>query len=383
MIIGHSQNQFGSFNISRKDVIVNWTPLYHDMGLMCNFIFAFIHRIRLVMIPPLAFIMHPFIWLKAMHAFKGTITWAPNFAFAVCVDRINLKRYPEIDLSHVRMFINASETISPGTFNKFYAKFSRCGLKREALTTSYGCAENTGTIAVSKLSKPVTIISIKRKSLINGKVELFRQGKVNKFSKGKVDLVSLGCALPGNKITIRRKDNVILSEMEIGEIVCKSNTTIKKYYKQRRLTTQNLKNGWLRTGDLGFLKNDELFFVGRIDEEIKIAGIKYFPSEIEQVINAINGVRKGCMAAFGVFDEALGTNRLVVLAESRLKNQEARERLVCNIKKEIAQRFGLTCYDVIVLPQGMLQKTTSGKKMHQEMKYRYLNGEFSVNKRLP
>lgn len=351
-ILLHVRRMQHAFRGLRDPVVVNWLPLYHDLGLMDALLFPLLSGIPSVHIPPRAFLRSPSVWFDALNRHRGAITWAPNFAFRICSERI-----PEDaawDLSHVQRLINGSEPVSLDGMKAFYKKFSRFGLKRRALRVSYGTAECPG---VATMAAGLRSLTVGRAAMETARKKGYSWSRDTPRSR--MDLAGVGRPLRGVRVRVRDEKGRTLQEGRIGRVFLKTDSA------------------WFETHDIGTLSKGELFLLGRDSEIINIAGLKYVPSEIERVaVNGVPGIRKGCNAIFGIYDTWSGTERLVVLAEAYAATKGALKRMRREIRRRISAAFALACYDIVILPKGTLKKTTSGKKRHLGERARFLRGEF-------
>jgi acyl-CoA synthetase (AMP-forming)/AMP-acid ligase II len=358
--------------LSQADVCCNWTPLYHDMGLVNNFLLCLTCGVPLVLLSPHDFIKRPALWLRALATAGATHTWSPNFGFAVAVRKVRDEEVAGIRLDHVRAFWNAAERIHLGTFEAFHRRFASIGVRREALKTNFGCAENVGGATFSDMAGPfvherVDLALLQARGVARPAAEGVEQARA-------LDIVGVGRPNPGLTIAILSRRGEPLPEGRVGEIALATPSRLLRYQKDARATRRALHGDLLRTGDLGYLRGGELFWVGRLRERITVQGRKVDPSDLEAALAAVPGLREGCFAAFGVFDPQLGTERVVVAAEVRdsspLPCGEIREQ----VRRQVFLFLSVTVSEVLLLPPGILTKTSSGKRRHRHFRRLYLEG---------
>ncbi|SCY80494.1 AMP-binding protein [Microvirga guangxiensis] len=340
---------------SHQDTVVSWLPLYHDMGLVALTMCGFAAGMSVVLMPSTMFTMNPARWLWAIHSFKGTVTSAPNFAYQFVATHAPEHRTRGLDLSSLRCAFNAAEFIQKKTVEHFFNRFAPHGLKREALFAAYGLAECTVAVTFSRPSESVRFQTISRQQFMT-------QGVANPVDAAASDawpVASVGPVLKGHEVMIVDNDGSPLPERRQGQIYLRGPSVVHGYYKET--APSNIHNGWLATGDLGYLDNGELYITGRIKDLIIRAGANISPYEIEQVVGEIEGVRSGAVGAIGLSDPVKGTENLVVFFETTQKASEKVEAMRHAIRDRLSQKLSIAVDHVLNLPPHTLQKTTSGK----------------------
>jgi acyl-CoA synthetase (AMP-forming)/AMP-acid ligase II len=365
--------------LSPDDVCVNWTPLYHDMGLVNNFLLCLTRGVPLVMLSPHDFIRRPALWLRCLSDTRATITWAPNFGFAVASQRVADNELHGVRLDNVRAFWNAAERIHLETFEAFHHRFARLGVRYEALKTNFGCAENIGGATFSALDEPMRHEVIDRRLLEERGVARL---STSSNQAEKMVVVSAGRAYPGLRIEILSPRGRMLQDGHVGEICLDTPSHMLRYHRSVRETSRILRRGLIHTGDLGYLRDGELFWVGRLRERITIHGKKIDPSAFEAVFASTPGLREGCFAAFGVPDERLGTERLVVISEARPSLTVTLKDLEATIRRKCFLELGVTPDDIVLVQAGTLSKTSSGKRRHRHFRNLYLAGGLEPARKL-
>lgn len=342
--------------VGSEDAAVSWLPLYHDMGLIGAWLMPLTYGIPVTFLSPLAFLARPVRWLHALHAHRGTLSAAPNFAYDMCVRKVRDEELEGVDLSAWRVALNGSEAVSPDTVERFTRRFAPYGLKPGALFPAYGMAEASVALTFPPPGRVPRIDVIEREPFE-------RSGEARPASGGERALrfVSCGSPLPGCEVRIVNAKGEPVGERVRGRIEFTGPSVTSGYYRNPVATRALWRGGWADSGDLGYLADGELYVTGRSKDLIIKAGRNLHPSEIEEVVGELPGVRKGCVAAFGVVDPAVGTERLVVVAETRERDARARERLRAAIVERVTEGLGLPPDVVELLPPGAVLKTPSGK----------------------
>jgi acyl-CoA synthetase (AMP-forming)/AMP-acid ligase II len=359
--------------VDGHDTFFNWTPLYHDMGLVNNYLTCLVSGIPLVMMSPHDFVKSPVSWLRGLTETEATVTWSPNFGFALATQRITEPELEGVDLARVRGFWNAAERINLSTMLDFQRRFEPHGLAPDALKTNFGCAENVGGATFTEAGKPFTYEFVDQEALTKRRVAR----PVAADTPNAVPVVGAGIAHPLMEISIRSRDGQTLPDGRVGEIALETPSRMLGYWGDAAASERALRHGVLRTGDLGYLREGELFWVGRARERINVRGRKFDPSDFEPILFDLEGLRKGCFAAFGLDDPATGTQRVVVVSEVAepllLPIGQLKEATV----RAILEQLGLAV-EVLLVPSGTLTKTSSGKRRHRHFRRAYERGELQT-----
>lgn len=307
----------------------------------------------------------PAIWLRAISRYGGTISPAPNFAYALGADRITDAEVEGVDLSSWRIALNGAEPVTPTVLERFVARFAAYGLRPEALTPVYGLAEATLAVTFSDLEIPFTWRSFARAGLAE-------EGVARVASAG-IPLVSLGRALPGFALRIADEDGEPVADGRLGRLLVRGPSLMDGYFQRPEATAAVFTDGWLDTGDTGFLYDDDLYLYGRSKDLIILRGRNHAPQEIEPCLDDLEGVRTGCCAAVGVVPEGDDGERLLVLVE-RGRNPPAEGLLAERVSRRLSDKLGLVPWKVVVLAPGTLPRTSSGKIRRREAGERFLGG---------
>jgi fatty-acyl-CoA synthase len=370
-LIANSKAIIQSLNISPdSDMCVSWLPLYHDMGLIGFVITTLVAQIPVVFIPTIAFVKHPGVWMETIHKYRATITFGPNFAFDLAAKRAPKNPRIKLDLSCLRVLGCGAEPINPKTMEGFLAAFAPWGLKPNTLMPCYGMAEATLAIAFDRLNRPMRKLVIDRQAYETENIA--QPIKVNgnpPDPKMQFELVSCGRTIPNHEARILDEHGNALPEGKVGEIVFKGPSVTPGYFQNYDATRQILKDGWLHTGDLGFVLNGDLYISGRQKDLVIINGRNYPPQAIEWVVEEIAGVRKGSVVAFSIDGDS--TEKLIVIAETIMTNNE---ELVQAITEQVRSAFGLVVDQVVLVGRGSIPKTSSGKLQRRKTKALFEGG---------
>jgi acyl carrier protein len=342
--------------VTSRDVFMIWLPLYHDFGLIAAWLSSMIYGNPLVVMSPLAFLVRPERWLWAIHRHRATLTAAPNFAYELCVKRIDDSQIQGLDLSSLRVCANAAEPISPDTLERFQARFGKYGFRKEAMMPAYGLAEATVGVA-SVYGRGPRVDRIQRQAFA-------RDGKAIPAAPddpNPLRFVSCGRPLQDIELRVVDRGGRPLGERIEGQIEFRGPSATQGYYRNPEATAKLFHDDWVDTGDRGYLADGEIYLTGRVKDIIIRGGRNIYPHELEEAVGAIPGVRRGCVAVFGSADSQSGTERLVVLAETRETEADAREKLRGAVVRATVERLGEPPDEVVLAPPQTVLKTSSGK----------------------
>jgi acyl-CoA synthetase (AMP-forming)/AMP-acid ligase II len=350
--------------LTAADVSVNWIPLYHDMGLIDAFLLPLLSGNPTVLIPTMDFMREPALWLWAMHHYRGTFSWAPNFAYTVCARRVRDAELAGLDLGSWRIAINAAEPVLAGTIEAFETRFAPHGFRPGAMTPAWGLAENVTIATAHPVGAPPLVERLDRSLLATAGVA--RPGEEHGVAS-----VAIGCCLPACEIEIRDPAGRLLPDRHVGTVWLRTNSLFAAYRGDPAQTRRALVDGWLDTGDRGYLADGNLYFVARDKDLVVVGGEKYAPHDLETVINRVPGVREGCAVVFGVPNEDRGTEDIGAVVEVRESDADALPALREAIRVAVARAIGLGLRYVILVPPGGVEKTTSGKLARGATRARY------------
>ncbi len=347
---------------------VSWLPLYHDMGLIGCVFPALERPAVLTLIPPELFVARPAVWLQTISRYSATVSPAPNFAYGLCVEKISDEEMEGVDLSSWSVALNGAEPVAPRVLRRFQERFSRWGFRAEALTPVYGLSEAALAVTFSEIAGPFS-------SRFFDRDELADEHRAVE-SAGGVELVSLGSPLDGFDIRVVDRDRRDLPEARVGRVLVRGPSVMDGYLGMEEATAEVLQNGWLDTGDLGFLLDGELFLTGREKDVLILRGRNHSPVEVEHAADGVEGVRTGCAAAFSFMPEDGETETLVVLVEARRSVAEAfYTGIGTRAAHAVLAATGLQPDRVEVVRPGTLPRTSSGKIRRREAMRQWRTGE--------
>ena len=375
---------FDGLRVNKQDVGVSWLPLFHDMGLIGFVLSPIMNDVPVVFLPPLTFLKRPATWLQAITRYKGTITYAPNFAFALCVKRIKGKDLDGIKLDTIRVAGCGAEPIRPENLENFAKVFGEQGFRSLALLPSYGMAESSLAVAFTELEEGMKTLSV------DGE-RLWAEGEafvVEATNEAAIPLVSCGPKFADHDMQIFAADDAAssspLAERKVGEIRIQGPSVMAGYFEDTEKTKEAFAGDFLRTGDLGFLHEGRIYICGRSKEVIIVNGRNYYPQDIEWEASKIDGVRKGNVIAFGTRDAGSDKEKVIVAFEVTLNPGETLEikgaDLVAKVRTSVQQGLGLTIDDAVPVVAGALPKTSSGKLQRTKTRELYDQGELSDRK---
>jgi len=356
---------------SPVDCAVSWLPMYHDMGLVGMAIGAVYGNLSAVLLTPQAFVKRPVDWLRAISRHRGTVSFAPNFAYDLATRRVKEGDLEDLDLSCWRVAGCGAEPIHAPTLAAFADKFRTTGFRETSFLPSYGLAEHVLAATVAPRGRQPRFEHLSADDLTAHGVAT----RVSSSHPGQVTVVSCGPPLPGHRIRIADEQGHALPERAVGEISLAGPSVTPGYYKDDALTAMNIRDGWLHTGDLGYLANGELFVCGRVKDVIIINGRKHHAQDLEWSIDDLAGIRRGRVAAFGM--ALLGcSERAVIVVEP--SGTVPADVLTDAIRRRIANFCGLFIHDVVLVGRGMVARTTSGKVRRAATKQQYERGALEV-----
>lgn len=369
--------------VTPEDVGISWLPLYHDMGLIGFVLAPVVNRTPVVFLPPLLFLKRPVSWLQAITRHKGSIAYAPNFAYALCVKRVRERELEGIDLKSWRVAGCGAEPIRPETLEAFAESFAKVGFDPKALVPSYGMAESSLAISFSELGEGMKTISVDGETLWAENVAK----KIPETDERAVRLVSCGRRFPHHDIAVFAPDDASsaapLPERQVGELRIKGPSVMSGYWEDAERTKETFAGGWLKTGDLGFLDDGHVYICGRSKEVIIVNGRNYYPQDIEWEASQVPGVRKGNVIAFGARNNIERDRERVVVAfegQDTPKGKDPQEvardmaPVAQAVRKAVQEGMGLVLDDVVPLGPGILPKTSSGKLQRAKTRELYEQG---------
>jgi acyl carrier protein len=360
-----------------RDLFVSWLPLYHDMGLIGAWLGSLLVGFPLVVMSPLAFLARPRRWLETISRYGGTLSAGPNFAYELCLKRLADDDLAGIDLHTWRLAFNGAEAVSPDTVRRFGERFAACGLAPTAMAPVYGLAEASVGLLFPPLGRVARIDTIDRQTFT-------RQRRASPApAKDATALRFVGCGqpLPGHEVRIVDAEGRVLGERAEGRLEFRGPSATRGYWRNPEQTARLWHDGWLDTGDRAYRAHGEVFLTGRVKDIVIRGGRNLYPQEIEEAVGAVEGIRKGCVAAFGSADPERGTERLVVLAEvpvHRLRDAAGLAALHDAVGRAVVGAIGEPADDIVLAPPHAVLKTSSGKVRRSACRERYERGELAA-----
>ncbi len=392
-ILHNEQTIQNAFDTRPGSVIVGWLPLYHDMGLIGNVLQPLFAGVPCILMSPVAFLQRPLRWLQAISRYQATTSGGPNFAYELCMRKIRPEDRSGLDLSSWRVAFNGAEPVRLETVNRFAAQFADCGFRREAFVPCYGLAE--ATLFVSGGLDPNGVTTVNHGA--NGNSNNGGSGNGAKISRkqGKL-LVACGRRPPAEQaVRIVFPDSLRqCSAGEVGEIWISGPSVAQGYWRKAKETEETFnaripevdEGPFLRTGDLGFLKDGHLFITGRLKDLLIIRGQNYYPQDIELTVEQSHPIlQPGSGAAFSV--EIEGEERLVVVQEVAVRKDpesivqsdlDELDALIKLISRNIVAGHELQAFAIVLIRKGTIPKTSSGKIQRHACRDAFLNRELYV-----
>lgn len=349
-----------------RDIGVTWLPLYHDMGLVGFVITTICAGISVVFIPTLRFLRNPSVWMETIDRHRATISFGPNFAYALAARRITPDRMRAWDLSCVRVLGCGGEPVNPHVVQAFTRLLREAGLREDAVRPAYGLAEGTLTTSLTPVTHGIRTLRVDQRLFEEeGIVEPVREGGPS------LEHVSVGRVILGHEVLVVAPDGTRLPDGREGEILVRGPSVAPGYFNNSEASARVFRDGTLHTGDLGYLHDGDLYVTGRLKDLIIHNGRNVHPQSIEWVVEQVEASAKGNVVAISVPDE--GTERIIVVMVTRGLNDA---ELSTRVKTAVQEELGVPVSEVVCLGRGVLSKTSSGKLQRQLTRQQYLAGAF-------
>ncbi len=356
-------NRFGS-----SDTTLCWAPLYHVIGLTCFHLLPVYTQADQVIMQPAALIKKPELWFEFIHQHRVAFTGGPNFAFSLATSRITQEQLGCWDLSCLKVLLNGGEVVSVSTLRKFLAHFAPAGLCSNAIAPAYGMSEAAGGIAYPDPAEPFREFRLKRELFAeHGEVRI-----VGPSEADAIEIANLGRPLPGMSLRIVDDQDHVRPELEVGHIQIRGDAVTEHGYKGDEGAATTRVDGWLRTGDLGFLCEGQLGIVGRSKEIIIVNGRNYAGHDLEQAAQSVTGVQPGRVVATSVYDDALNREKVLVFAAA-LNDDPELPKLIAHA---VRRATGLEVDEVHLLAEAQFPRSAAGKLQRQKVRDLYLAGSF-------
>ncbi len=355
-------------HVNKKDVLVSWLPLYHDMGLIAGFLMPILYGIPLVLMSPFDWVRAPYRLMQAVSKYQGTLVWLPNFAYNFCAQKIRDRHMEGVDLRSWRAVINCSEPMRHESHQAFLEAFKPYGFRESAIATSYAMAENTFAVTQGGMDAPVTIDPVDRDA-----VQIDRIAKPAVEGKTAIQMVSAGPPIPNTEVKIIDSEGNTLPDRHIGEIALRSNCMLTEYYHRPDATQKAFRDGWFLTGDYGYMLNGEVYITGRKKDLIIVGGKNIYPQDLERIAMTVPGVHPGRVVAFGLFSQKAGTEQVVIVAEAETEDPDERKQIANQIRKAVTQGSAVALRHVHLVDEGWIVKTSSGKTARLSNRDKFIN----------
>jgi len=358
-VLKHLAHLAPSLKLTPEDRIYSWLPLYHDMGLIACFMLPLVFHLPVVMQSPSAWVTQPATMPKLISDYRCSLAWVPNFALQFLARRVRAEDRASFDLSSLRALINCSEPVRDSSMEEFLSAYSGARLRPHALQSSYGMAELVFAVTQSDVSS-----SGPSRVLIDGAI--FRKENravlVRPGTPGAFCVVSSGRCIENTKVRILDSDGNALDPGGVGEIVIHSETRLEGYINRPDLTAKVLDGEWYRSGDLGFVLDEELYAVGRKSDIIIVAGENFYPEDIEEIAASHPAIHDGRAVAFGRYNRALGTQEIILVAEVRSESDLANSGVIeREIRSAVSTEMNIGIASIFLKPPLWIVKSTAGK----------------------
>jgi acyl-CoA synthetase (AMP-forming)/AMP-acid ligase II len=373
-VLAHADSYSKAIGLTRRDVIATWLPLYHDMGLIACMVTPLIMGTPVVWLSPFEWVVNPVLLLQAIADHRCTLAWLPNFAFNFLAQRVGPEQ-SGLDLSSLRQVINCSEPVRAESMELFAKHFQSGGLDSRALHTCYAMAETVFAISSSTAESPP------RERRTDAKIWQTEHRSTPVASENQQAIVHLssGRCIDGCEVKVVSESGAALAPGVAGRLLVKSAFLFKGYHHREDLNQSIFDSaGYFDTGDLGYVdEHGHIYVTGRSKDLIIVGGKNIYPQDIESLVNDLEHIRPGRVVCFGIGQGGLGTEGLIVLAESDA-GQELWPDLERNIRRAVTTNLDLDLLDAKVVSREVLQKSTSGKLARGSNREWYLQGRFGT-----
>ena len=359
-----------TLGLTRHDAIVSWLPLYHDMGLVACFLMPVLCGVPVIQMSPFDWVREPWRLPRAVSDYRATIAFMPNFAFHFCANKVREQDIAGADLSSWRLVISGGEPAKARSLQMFHERFQAHGLRREALQVGYGMAETVfaATATCDGSGRPPRVERIDRKRFIAE-----HRAESAEADQPCLEIVSCGRPLPNTRIRVVDNEGRELGERQVGEVVLQSDCLLSEYYRRPDLAGESFTpDGWFKSGDYGYISEGELFVAGRRNDMIIVAGKNVYPQDLEAIAGEVPGVHPGRTVAFGLYDEAHGTEVVAIVAEVDTEDEGERERIAGEIRAHVTRNSAVAVRHVRAVGAKWVLKTSSGKVARAANKEKYI-----------
>ncbi len=373
-----------TFEFTKETTIgMNWLPIFHDMGLIGGILQAGFLGAENIGMPPVQFIKTPGRWLQCITRYKATVGGGPNFGYDYCVEKVSEEEKKSLDLSSMKTFYCGAEPVRKKTMDSFVEYFSECGVKATQMYPVYGLAEATLIVTGGYQNQPPVYLHVNKQKLAKNEVEPVQHGE-----KNAVLLTGVGKTWLETEVVIVNPETFERAgNNEVGEIWVSGPTVAKGYWNKPEETERTFgayikssgEGPFLRTGDLGFFHDNELYIAGRLKDLIIIRGVNHYPSDIEfTVSNSHQDLRKNACAAFSV--QKQGEEKLIIVQELERNalRKESYEDVFDSVRKTLSEEHELEAEEIVLIRTGTIPLTSSGKIQRRQTRYDYLSDNLNV-----
>lgn len=362
-----------AITLNESDVMISWSPLYHDQGLVSNLLMPLSHGVHTVLMTPSTWLRNPVLFFKAVDRHKCTVSRWSNFAFMYTAQRITDQQMQGVSLCSLRLLASSGEPISPDAWPLFKQRFSPYGLRNNAMYGSYGMAENCLCISIGSLDEPLREEAISLQALNREGVAMV----VAREDEGSQVFVSSGKAIEGTEIRIVNGKGEFCPDRTVGEIAIQGDCLLDRYYPDRPFSQNSFCNGFYLTGDMGYMADGWLTITGRKKDIVIVGGNCINPEQVEQIASKNRSIRPGRVIALGVYDEKLGTEKLIVICELVDDNEKSRQQVRRQLQERVLQDLSVWINRVEFRERGWIEKTTSGKLSRFRSREKLLGQEYA------
>ena len=366
-VINQLKSYGEAIHLEGKDVFVSWLPLYHDMGLIACWLMPILMGNPLVLLSPFDWVRAPSRLLQAVSKYKGTLSWLPNFAYNFCAQKIRDRDLEGVNLSSWRAISNCSEPMRWESHQAIYERFRTLGLRYEALNTCYAMAENVFAVTQGGADAPVAYEDVDRDSL-----QIEKVARPAMDGKPSMRMLGAGKAIANVAIRILDGKGHNLPDRHVGEVALKSDCMLNGYYHRTDATEKAFRDGWYLTGDFGYLVDGELYITGRKKDLIIVGGKNIYPQDLELLAYEVPGVHTGRASAFGIFNDATGTEDVVLAAEADTVDPSERQKIADGIRAAVTRGSAVALRYVHIVGRHWLVKTSSGKTARSANREKFL-----------
>jgi fatty-acyl-CoA synthase len=355
--------------VQDSDRCVSWLPWYHDMGLVGCFLSVVANQVSTDYMKTEDFARRPLAWLDIISRAEGTvISYSPTFGYDICARRISSQTHvsERFKFDHWRLAGNGADMIRPDVMQAFIDAFGDAGFKASSFLPSYGLAEATLAVSIMPPGEGIQVELVEESELTG------MPGAADRPTRFRA-IVNCGKAAKDMTIEVRDDDGAVLPDRQIGKVWCTGPSLMVGYFRDEESTAACMKDGWLDTGDMGYLSNDYIYIVGRAKDMIIINGKNHWPQDIEWAVEQLPGFKAGDIAAFAITTVG-GEESPAVLVQCRTSDEDERAKLREQIKDKVRSVTGMNCV-VELVPPRTLPRTSSGKLSRAKARNLYLSGE--------